>query len=86
MDKKERYVYIYMCVYACVHTHMCVYIHAYMYTHINTHNGLLLHHEKERNLPLMTTWVDLEGILLSKYFRPKYLWNKSEIQILHGIT
>ena len=31
-----------------------------------THNGILLSHEKKEILPLVTTWMDLEGIMLSK--------------------
>ena len=45
--------------YTHIHIHVCVY----------THNGTLLSHEKNEILPFMTTWIDLECILLSKMIR-----------------
>ena len=33
-------------------------------THI--HNEILFSHKKEGNLPFVTTWMDLEGVMLSE--------------------
>ena len=30
------------------------------------HNGILISHKKNENLPLAATWMELEGILLSE--------------------
>ena len=30
------------------------------------HNGILLGHKKEENLPFATAWMDLENIMLSE--------------------
>ena len=35
------------------------------------HNGLLLSHKKNEILPFVTTWMDLEGIMLSKISQRK---------------
>lgn len=37
-----------------------------MYTHIYTHDGILLNHKEDKVLPLVTTWMNLEGIVLSE--------------------
>ena len=42
------------------HTHTHIYIHTY------THNGISLSHKKNEILPLATSWIDLEGIMLSE--------------------
>ena len=34
--------------------------------HIHTHNRILLSHKKYEILPFVTTWMELEGIMLSK--------------------
>ena len=34
--------------------------------HTHTHNGILLSHNKSRNLPFAPTWMDREDILLSE--------------------
>ena len=52
-------------------THMCV------HTHI--HTGLLFTHEKEGILSFVTTWMDLEGSVLSEM-------SEGERQILYDIT
>jgi len=36
------------------------------YTHTHIHIGILLSHKKVWNFPLVTTWMDLEGIMLSE--------------------
>ena len=41
-------------------------IYIYIYTHIYIHNGILLSHIKKNNLPSVTTWINLEGIMLSE--------------------
>ena len=39
----------------------------YIYIHIHIHNnGILFSHKKEKNLPLVTTWIGPEGIKLSE--------------------
>ena len=44
-------------------------------------NGILFSHEKKEILPFVTTWVDLEGILLSEIreiqipYDLSYMWN-----------
>ena len=46
------------------HTHR--HMHTDTHTHRHTHTEILLSHEKEGNLPFATTWMNLEGIVLSK--------------------
>ena len=41
---------------------MCIHTHA----HTHTHNGIILTLQKEEILPFATTWVNLEGIMLSE--------------------
>jgi len=36
------------------------------HTHTYTHSGILFSHENEEILPFATTWMDLEGIMLSE--------------------
>ena len=52
MDKEEKKMWV------CVYTHT--------HTHTHTHNGILLSHKKDEILPFATTWMDLEGIMLSE--------------------
>ena len=33
---------------------------------IHTHNGILLRHKNNKILPFVTTWMDLEDIMLSE--------------------
>ena len=33
---------------------------------IKLYNEILLSHKKEETLPFVTTWIDLEGIMLSE--------------------
>ena len=39
-----------------------------VYTHTHTHTEILLSHkkEKEQNFAILTTWMDMEGIILSE--------------------
>ena len=32
---------------------------------VHIHNGILFSHKKKTNLPFATTWMELEGIMLS---------------------
>ena len=42
-------------------------MYMYMYTHTHTHTGILFSHKiKNEILPFTTTWMDLEGIMLSE--------------------
>ena len=52
-----------------VRTHVCA----------HTHTGLLFTHEKEGILSFATTWMDLEGSVLSEM-------SEGERQILYDIT
>ena len=36
------------------------------YIYILIHNGILISHKKNESLYYMTTWMDLEGIMLSE--------------------
>ena len=47
------------------HTHTCT------HTHIYTYSGILLSHEKNEILLFAITWMDLEGIMLSKISQRK---------------
>ena len=37
-----------------------------VHTHTHTHRGILLSHKKDEILPFVTTWMDLDGIMLSE--------------------
>ena len=47
-----------MCVCVCVYTHT--------HTHTHTHSGILLSHKTNKIFPFVTTWIDLEGTMLSE--------------------
>ena len=47
-------------VYINTHTHT----HTHAHTH--THTGILCSHQKDEILPFITTWMELEGIMLSE--------------------
>ena len=40
-------------------------------THTHTHNWILHNHLKNKILPFVTTWLDLEGIILSELSQNK---------------
>ena len=42
---------------------VCIY---YTQTHTHIHSGILLSHQKDEIWPFVTTWMDLEGIMLSE--------------------
>ena len=43
-------------------------VYTHTHTHTHTHNEILLSHkkEKEQNFAISTTWMDMEGIILSE--------------------
>ena len=45
----------------------------YIYTH--THNEILLTHKKNEILPLVTTWVELVGIILTEVNQRQIVYN-----------
>ena len=51
---------------------MCVYMYTQMgrdvctHTHILTHSGILHSHKKAEIMPFETTWMDIQGIMLSE--------------------
>ena len=49
-----------MYLYIYIHTH------TYIYTHTHIYNGILLSHRKNEILSFATTWMDLEGSMLSE--------------------
>ena len=56
----------YICIYVCTHTY--IYMYMCVYTHVHTVEHYLAM-EKNRfffSSPFAATWMDLEGILLSK--------------------
>ena len=42
-----------------------------MNIHTHTHNGILLRHKENEILPFATTWMDLEGIMISEISQKK---------------
>ena len=55
----------YICV--CVYIYTYIYIHTYIYIS----SGVLLSHKKNKILPFVTTWLDLEGTMLSEISQRK---------------
>ena len=55
MDRED--VVIYMCV------HVCVFIYIYTHIHIMEYYSAM---KKNKIMPFATTWMDLEGIVLSE--------------------
>ena len=69
-----------MCVYVYTYTHIYIHTHVYLYMHIYIHictvifiyvciyiyNGILLSIKRNEILPFAKTWMDVEGIILSK--------------------
>ena len=63
MNKEHvTYTYIYIHIYTHTHTHT----HTHTYIHTHTPWILLSHKKKDEILPFVTTWMDLEGIMLSE--------------------
>ena len=59
---KEDVVCVCVCVCVCVYLH----INTIILTHTHIHNGILHTHKKGEIVPFVTTWMDLEGIMLSE--------------------
>ena len=47
---------------------------------IHTHTGILLSYKKDKMLPFVNTWIDLEGIMLSEISQAK------KVQKLYYVT
>ena len=73
-----------ICTHKPKHTqkHACARVHTH--THVHTHHaGVLCSHKKVGIMPFTTTWMDLEGIMLSevgqsekdKYHMILLIWN-----------
>ena len=43
----------------------------YIYTYTHTYSGVLLSNKKNEILPFATTWMELEGIMLSEISQRK---------------
>ena len=76
------YIYIYVCV--CIYIYVCVYIYVYIYIYIYTHTYThtqwnISQPLKNEILPFVTTWMDLEYIMLSEM-------TQRERQILYILT
>ena len=59
---------------------MYIYIYIYAHTHTLEHYSAI---KKNENLPFATTWMDLEGIMLSEICqteKDKYLWYHSYVE------
>ena len=46
---------------------------AHTHTHTHTHNEVLLSGKKNEFFPFATTWMDLEGVMLSEIDREKQI-------------
>ena len=55
-----------MCVYVCVYVYVCVCIYIYIYM-MEYYSAI----KKNEILPFATTWMELEGIMLSKISQRK---------------
>ena len=52
-----------MCVCVCVCVCICVCVYIYIYIYIMEYYSVI---KKNKILPLVTAWIDLEGVMLSK--------------------
>ena len=50
-----------------VYTHT----HTHTHTHMHTHNGVLFSSKRNEIMPFVTTWMDIEIIILSKISQRK---------------
>jgi len=67
-------------VYVCIHTHM----HIYTHTHTHTHTEILLNHKKNKIMPFVAKWMELEIIILLNEVSEKE--NKYHmISLIYGI-
>ena len=66
------YIYIYIYIYIYTYLVVCVYIYTHTHTHTHTHTYTYIPTEyysaikMNKILPFATTWMDLEGIMLSE--------------------
>ena len=71
MDK-ENVTHTHVCAHTCTHAHtrahICVHTctHMHMHTDTHIHIGISFNHGKKEILPLTTTWMKLEDIMLSE--------------------
>ena len=70
MDKENMgcvcirvYIYIYIYIYIYTYIYIYVYIYIYIYTHTMEYYSDI---KNNKILPFATTWMDLEGIILSE--------------------
>ena len=77
MDKEVIYLQIY--IYTHTHTHT----HTHTYTYMYIHNEILLSYKNNEILPFTTSWMDLEGIMLSEIRqteKDKTVWFYSHVK------
>lgn len=57
-----------------------------MYIHTYTHNGILFNHKKKGILSFVTTWMGLEGMMLSEISQRKTQDLKKKSQLRNRIN
>ena len=62
-------MYICMYIYTYIYTYVYIYIYIYIYIHTHTYTHTMEYYsaiKKNEILPFATTWVEMEGIMLSE--------------------